>query len=435
MFLQNKKIFVLIILSIIIIKLVDVTYSKNNNIDLPSKKNIYDSEENNGQNLNSGGTEEFNQKNIESSHIGAIYDVNNKPILKYNKDNKFKIVQFTDLHYGEEEVFDELNVKVEEAILDFENPDFVMLSGDIVSGYKYHKKKNYTDVWDLVTGPMIKRGIPWAITFGNHDCEGFLTCKKIAEIDMSYNLSLTQINPTIGLPGVTNYHLNIFPYNYNGKDSSDSSKAQSIIYIFDSDTPGCRNNEVWGCIQKPQVEWYKNLSNTNNKKDAIAFVHIPPYEVVDLWNHGTVYGSFQDSEICCYYTDESKFIDTFIEQGDVKGLYFGHDHGNDYHGDYHGIDLGYGRKSGYGSYNTKFMQGSRVLELTAEPYKIDSWIRDFAGIKDTQKIHKPNFFDQYEIICCIPGDIRSKPYFPHLISLIAFIVGGCHVGFIICYVL
>ena len=37
-------------------------------------------------------------------------------------------------------------------------------------------------------------------------------------------------------------------------------------------------------------------------------------------------------------------------RGDIKALFVGHDHQNDFVVDYEGISLGYGGKTGYGSY-------------------------------------------------------------------------------------
>ena len=44
--------------------------------------------------------------------------------------------------------------------------------------------------------------------------------------------------------------------------------------------------------------------------------------------------------------ENSGEFDAFCEKGDVKGLYFGHDHNNAFHGDIRGIDVGYARVPG-----------------------------------------------------------------------------------------
>eukprot|EP01133_Synstelium_polycarpum_P002511 gene2511-2868_t len=326
-----------------------------------------------------------------------------KPVLRFRDDGTFKIVQFTDLHYGEQETYDQLNYISQENVLEAEKPDFVMLSGDMISGYteRFEDGTQYKKVWDMLTKPMIKRNIPWSITFGNHDAEGPWTSAMINELDMSYNLSLSQQGPS-DIAGEGNYILKVL-------GSNNSQDIASLIYIFDSDTPECNGNGSWGCIQPNQVQWYKNQSDFY-KIPAIAYVHVPPVEVIDLWNTGTVVGDFGDSGVCCYYTEHSKFIETMVAQKDVKALYFGHDHRNDYIGDYYGMDLGYGRKSGYGSYDPKYAQGARVVQIQEKPYSVDTWIRNVHGEKETQKVHVAKDQERVPMYCCTPLDSQNNAY-------------------------
>ncbi len=60
--------------------------------------------------------------------------------LKFNKDGKFKIVQFTDLHFGEYDDLDEQTYQMMVEILKAEKPDFVAITGDVVSGYAWDEK-------------------------------------------------------------------------------------------------------------------------------------------------------------------------------------------------------------------------------------------------------------------------------------------------------
>ncbi len=73
------------------------------------------------------------------------------------KNNKFKIAQFTDLHYRDV-LIDLLSQKQQELILDWEKPDLVVLTGDSVSG---DIRVNLEDNWKMMIEPMRKRNIPW----------------------------------------------------------------------------------------------------------------------------------------------------------------------------------------------------------------------------------------------------------------------------------
>ena len=73
-------------------------------------------------------------------------------------------------------------------------------------------------------------------------------------------------------------------------------------------------------------------------------------------------------------------FDAIKEQKTVEWVSVGHDHNNDYYGEYDGIHLAYGRKTGYGSYGPKNLKrGGRIFEITQDPYKIDTWVRQDDG--------------------------------------------------------
>ncbi|KAN0000743.1 hypothetical protein ACTFIZ_001182 [Dictyostelium cf. discoideum] len=329
----------------------------------------------------------------------------NKPILRFKKDKTFKIVQFTDLHYGTSSQKDDDTVEMQENVLEIEKPDFVMFSGDMISGYLPIFSLDlsvYDYYWGKFTAPLIKRNIPWAITMGNHDAQGPLVSSDLVVKDQQFQLSLSQLGPN-GIHGASNYYLNVFSSDYNETTSENPLSERdkyisSLIYIFDSDTKQC-NKLDWGCIHEDQVDWFKNVSKSNNRKNSVSFIHVPPIEVIDLWNHhDEVYGSF-DEKSCCFNNKKSRFVKALLENKDVKGLYFGHDHKNDFHGDYHGMDMGYGRKSGAGSYSSEKPLGARVIELTENPFTLNTWIRETNGNKIIQ--NKPHKKHHYSYRCSL----------------------------------
>jgi len=57
--------------------------------------------------------------------------------LQFNKDGKIKIVQLTDMHYGEGDESEQKNDDMVAAVLGFEKPDFVVNTGDVISGYMW----------------------------------------------------------------------------------------------------------------------------------------------------------------------------------------------------------------------------------------------------------------------------------------------------------
>jgi hypothetical protein len=107
------------------------------------------------------------------------------PTLRINADGKFKIVQIADTHmvtgvgvckdaidaegkHLPESEADPLTVKFIGEVLDREKPDLVILTGDNV----HHDVLDTRTALFKVITPIIKRQIPWAAVFGNHDDEG-----------------------------------------------------------------------------------------------------------------------------------------------------------------------------------------------------------------------------------------------------------------------
>ena len=56
-----------------------------------------------------------------------------KDVLKFSRDGKFKIVQFTDVHYKyDDQVNSQISLERINEVLDAEHPDFVIFTGDVV---------------------------------------------------------------------------------------------------------------------------------------------------------------------------------------------------------------------------------------------------------------------------------------------------------------
>ena len=66
--------------------------------------------------------------------------------------SRIKIVQFTDLHLGEADDRDELSLSLMRSVLSAERPDFVVFSGDLVSGYAILSEERRRFLWQRVLG-------------------------------------------------------------------------------------------------------------------------------------------------------------------------------------------------------------------------------------------------------------------------------------------
>lgn len=86
-------------------------------------------------------------------------------VLRFNKDGKFKIVQFTDVHFKYGNPASDVALERIGEVLDAEHPDLVIFTGDVV--YSSPADKGMLQV----LGQVEHRHLPFVVTFGNHDNE------------------------------------------------------------------------------------------------------------------------------------------------------------------------------------------------------------------------------------------------------------------------
>ena len=127
--------------------------------------------------------------------IGGVAAASDKN-LTFNAKGKFKLIQLTDIHLGEADENDVKSQALISKLIDLEDPDVVIVTGDVVSGYAWDGKTKpwaaiqYAKMADAITA----KGKYWATTAGNHDEEGDLTREQISEVDRSFSNSLTKPN-------------------------------------------------------------------------------------------------------------------------------------------------------------------------------------------------------------------------------------------------
>ncbi|CDW79475.1 ser thr phosphatase family superfamily protein [Stylonychia lemnae] len=321
-----------------------------------------------------------------------------KELLKFNKNGKFKIIQFTDTHFGELAERDQNSQELMKKIMDYEKADLVVVSGDMVSGYAWDGSKGwYEHHYRQFLQPMIDKNMKWAVTAGNHDDEVDITKEEMSELDRSHDLSYTLPNSG-NISKVFNYLLPI--YDQSGKN------IMYRLWFLDSGNLHCQNFDGYDCFEQDQIDWFRS-ENSKIKDDdiskgrAIAIFHIPLYQFMHLLKPGNHFYGYQQEPVCCQGLDTGLFA-AIKEQKSVEWITCGHDHNNDYHGTYDDINLSYGRKTGYGGYGPKNIQrGARIFEITLEPYSVKTWIREENGniVNHTQPHSYPSFWPAQHKCC------------------------------------
>lgn len=318
--------------------------------------------------------------------FGFVANAQNKKELKFNKNGEFKIVQFTDTHIDFNSNSNLNDYEIIKGVLEIEKPDFVILTGDIVT------QNDPQDAYRRLDATFTDANIPWAMVFGNHDSQSNLSREKLAEFLQKFPLCLN--NDKGETYGNSNFVLPVY-----GKDK----KTEALLYCMDSNVYSTLKPKVdgYGWFHVSQINWYQEksskytLANYGNPLPALAFFHIPLPEYYDAWKNkvNRPIGSKHEDE--CSPDINTGMFSAMLESGDVMGTFVGHDHINDYIGVYYNIALAYGRVTKVMRGRRDPLAGGRVIVLKEGERSFDTWIRDLNGKKEFE--------------CSWPGSFSNVP--------------------------
>ncbi len=300
--------------------------------------------------------------------------------LQFNENGEFKILQIADMQDAWPMKLVTKNLI--KAAVEAEQPDLIVLSGDNI---------NSSAGKSAVTAPLAinefmsifeEYGIPVAAVFGNHDAEGNIS--RAAQVEM-----YEKYDCYIGCAGVDFGNYTSGTYYIPLYSSTDANDMIFNIWMIDSGDYN-KENDLGGyaAVTKEQIEWYKETENAIAQANggelvpSIVVQHIVVPEIFDALEvtdaqSGTISAEI-NGEMIYYKLPEGSVgvlpeypcppnynngeFDAFVENGNVLGIFFGHDHLNTYEVEYNGVMLCNAPGVGFASYNGENV-GVRTITL------------------------------------------------------------------------
>ncbi|MBQ7639356.1 MAG: metallophosphoesterase family protein [Clostridia bacterium] len=352
------------------------------------------------------------------------------------KDGRFKIMQIADAQ--EFPFVSPDTVRLIELALEAEKPDFVIFTGDQIYGihprlWGKDPEKTVGRVIEKLLSPVIKAGVPFAVTFGNHDAESGATVLSQAKLYSSFPGYVRGERRAEDDPGT-------FYIPVSGEDG----REKFMLYAFD--THGSAYSKTKSGTTKKQLEWFVKTrdeakKNVESAPPAIVFQHIPVpeyYNVIKEVKKGTkgaveAFGSrknrffalpdeiiseggFMKESPSVTGADTHEF-DVLKEDGNVIAICAGHDHNNSFVSEYRGIKLIYTQGAGFHVYGPHLQRGVRLFVVDENaPEEITTYTRTWEGLTD----EKPKERLLEELLSRTPSSVgQAKAYAKRLSPALA----------------
>lgn len=338
-------------------------------------------------------------------------DKNNLP--HFRSDGTFRIMQFADIQ--DVAPVSPGSLALMAAALDAERPDLVVLTGDQIKGYApafRHKSPQKLErltrhTIEQMCAPMVSRGIPFVVTYGNHDRQCGLDNAAQEAIYraqpgcLNENAWAELCPGTLCLPVL----------------ASDENSDEARLAIWLADSGAGASGGGYEAFPAETLDWLtvtadRLATEENHPVPGILFQHIPLPQVYDCLRparenekgvpgyrthytprlklvcdeHYLESGTLREP-VCCPDMDSGEF-DALSQQGSVFGVFFGHDHKNTLVTHYRGMRLGYAPTAGFGSYGPSVERATRVFTFTEnDPASFETHLLDYNTLVSTQAPH------------------------------------------------
>ncbi len=333
----------------------------------------------------------------------------NSNTIRFNAAGKLRIMQVSDpqdMKYVRKAM-----VNMLDNAYDALRPDLVLFTGDNilgnhlldarfgnsqVAGGKSATMEIMRQSIHHIVAPLEKRGIPFAMIYGNHDDMNDISKYEQADIYRGYKGCLPMNNSRNGLDCDT-YNITVLPY--------EGDAPLFNIWMLDSAWYDKKEDKCYEKIKPETVEWYKKTAaelkanNGGEPVPALMFLHIPLPEIENLIEpcmpdelgavntHKNGWCRLKPDitrgvmgEYPSVLEDGAGLFDAVLECGDVKGIVSGHDHVNCFEGKYKGVDFIQTSCASFRCYGNE-TRGVRIFEFDArDPSEYITYFFNYADL-------------------------------------------------------
>ena len=332
--------------------------------------------------------------------------------LHFDNYGDLKILQISDTHFknGAQSKCEDYKgectslktIKFIKKALEFEKPDLVVFSGDLIDPETNNAKWSL----DMLLSNVISGNYKFAAILGNHDGESTFTRKEVIQYVCSKKGAVCSVGND-NIYGYGNYILNI----------SNNNILTNQLLFLDSGATGFNKDVEYNWIHLNQLNYVNN--NINRDVNKIVFFHIPLLDYTRAVLKYPISGYRYENE--CPSNIDSGLFGVLHNIGNVVSVNVGHDHINDYCVENYGINLCYAGGSGYSTYGKLgFERRMRVILLENYGKNVKTWkILDGHVVKriDEEYLKFDGLKDKY-----INRRIAFKKYDKCLIVLVIFYI-------------
>lgn len=302
--------------------------------------------------------------------------------LKFNEDGDFKILHLCDGQDGfpaKEKMMTYISYMVKTY-----KPDLVVLGGDNTVSTEETKEQAIEEY----VRPFVENGVYFTLVFGNHDDEQGVDKETLLQYYQKYGGKYClAYDADPEMHGCATHNLPVL--------SSDGKSIAFNVWMFDTgtyvtDDEGKRLG--YDSVTPDQIEWYKTTvakleAEAGKKINSLAFQHMVPPEVYEAIYPSV---SFDIKYVTETYNDGKNYLvltpntsafeghiyepaspgiynhghfSAMVENGDVLGVFAGHDHINDYVTEYNGIKIVNTPGVSFNAYGNEFTRGSRLITI------------------------------------------------------------------------